>query len=320
MDLKLGVFLDLATVDGGDLRLAALDRALPAWHTHPATAPDEVAVRIADADVVITNKVPLTRALLAGASKLQLVAVAATGADIIDLAAAKERGIVVCNVRNYCADSVAQHVLTLMLNLATGQPFYSQRVREGDWSRSGNFSLHDREIREISRLSLGIIGFGNLGKAVARLAKSVGMNVLVGERRGREPRPNRLSFKHLVANADLISLHCPLTDETRHMFDAPVFRAMKDDALLINTARGAIVNEAELADALRRGDIGGAGIDVLSVEPPPSDHPLLADDIPNLILTPHNAWASRRARQACVDQLADIIRSFRRGQPVNRVV
>jgi len=320
MDLKLGVILDLATVDDGDLRLSALDRALPAWQTHPVTGPGEVAERIAEADVVVTNKVGLSRELLAAAPKLKLVAVAATGTDIVDLAAARERGIVVCNVRNYCADSVAQHVLAMILALVTGQPWYARRARDGDWSRSGAFSLHDREIREVSKLSLGIIGYGNLGRAVAALARAVGMNVLVGERRGSEPRPNRLSFRHLVANADVISLHCPLTAETRHLFDAATFRAMKKDALLINTARGAIVNEADLAEALRQGQIGGAGIDVLSVEPPPEDHPLLADDIPNLILTPHNAWASRTARQACVEQLADVIRSFRRGAPINRVV
>ncbi len=146
------------------------------------------------------------------------------------------------------------------------------------------------------------------------------MNVLIGERRGRPTRANRLSFRHLVANADIISVHCPLTDETRGMFDADVFRLMKPDAILINAARGGIVNEADLVEALRAGEIGGAGLDVLSEEPPPGDHPLLADDIPNLIITPHNAWASTTARQACIDQVTAVIKSFQRGQPINRLV
>jgi glycerate dehydrogenase len=320
MELNSGVFLDLATVDDGDLRLAALDRSLPAWRTFPATSAKQLPARIADAEVIVTNKVPLDQQALQAAKHLRLVVVSATGTDIIDLAAAKERGIVVCNVRDYCNASVAQHVLTLVLNLASGQPWYQQRVRAGDWSRAGQFSLHEREIREVSRLSIGIIGYGGLGQAVAKLARAVGMNILIGERRGRTPRANRLAFKQLVRSADVISLHCPLTDETRHMFDRDVFKAMKPDALLINTARGAIVHEADLAEALRKGEIGGAGLDVLSVEPPPADHPLLADDIPNLIITPHNAWASRTARQACVDQLAEIVNSYRRGQPMNRVV
>lgn len=320
MELNQGVFLDLATLDDGDLGLNALDRVLPAWQTFPRTDPVDVPGRIAAAEVVITNKVPLDRAALAAAPRLRLVAVAATGTDIVDLDAAREHGITVCNVRNYCNDSLAQHVMALILNLATGQPWYRRRVLDGDWSRAGQFSLHDREIREVSRMSLGIIGFGALGRTVAEKARALGMTVLVGERRGRPPRVNRLAFAQLVANADVISLHCPLSDETRGMFDAEVFRAMKRDALLINTARGGLVNEQDLADALRSGEIGGAGLDVLGQEPPPDDHPLLAEDIPNLIITPHNAWASRPARQACVDQLTAIIRAFQRGAPMNRVV
>jgi glycerate dehydrogenase len=318
-DLRHGVFLDLATVDNGDLRLDALDRLLPEWHFHPRTLPKELADRIVEADLLVTNKVRLGRAELDAAPRLKLIAVAATGTDVVDLEAARARDVVVCNVRDYCSDSVAQHVMSLALNLVTHQDEYTRRVRSGEWRAHGLFSLHDRPIRELHRLSLGIIGYGTLGHAVAELARALGMNVLIGERRGREPRPERLSFSHLVRNADIVTLHCPLTEETRHMMDEDVFRAMKPDAILINTARGEVVKEADLAEALRQGEISGAGVDVFSAEPPPEDHPLLADDIPNLILTPHNAWGSVRARQECIDQLTAVIRSFERGTPLNRV-
>lgn len=319
MKLTTGVFLDLATIDDGDLALDALDRSLPGWTIHLRSAAEQVAERIAMAEVAVTNKAPIGAAELAGAERLRLIVVAATGTDIIDLPAARARGVTVCNLRDYCSESVAQHALTLMLNLALGQPWYDRRVRAGDWGRAGQFSLHDRPIRELSRLSLGILGHGTLGRAVARRARAFGMNVLLGERRGVAPRADRLAFMDLVRNVDVLSLHCPLTPQTRHMIDAQVLRAMKRDALLINTARGALVDEAALAEALRAGEIGGAGLDVLSEEPPPDDHPLLAHDIPNLILTPHNAWASVPARQACIDQLTAVIGAFQRGQPMNRV-
>lgn len=320
MNLKTGVFLDLATIDNSDLNLDALDRTLPEWRFHPLTAPAETPGRLEAADLAVTNKAVIDRAAMAGAAHLQLIVVAATGMNVVDLEAARERGITVCNVRDYCSGSVAQHVLTLMLNLVTGQPFYSARARNGEWTRSGKFSLNDRPIRELAKLSLGIIGYGTLGHAVAELARAIGMNVLIGERRGRPTRSDRLPFRHLVTSADVISVHCPLTDETRGMFDAGVFALMKPDAILINAARGGIVNECDLAEALRSGQIGGAGLDVLEQEPPPADHPLLAEDIPNLIITPHNAWASILARQACIDQVTTVIKSFQRGQPSNRVV
>ena len=320
MNLNLGVFLDLATVDNSDLDLAALDRSMPRWSIRSLTAPGETAKAIADADLVVTNKVIIDREAIAAAPQLKLIVVAATGTNVVDLEAARERDITVCNVRDYCGGSLAQHVLTLMLNLVSGQPWYARRAIDGDWSESGKFSLHDRPIRELSSLSLGIIGYGALGGAVADMARAIGMNVLIGERRGLKTRSDRLSFADLVGNADVVSVHTPLTPNTLNMFDAEVFRAMKNDAILINAARGGIVNEPDLVEALRAGEIGGAGVDCLTEEPPPADHPLLADDIPNLIVTPHNAWASARARQACIDQVASVIKCFQRGQPLNRVV
>lgn len=317
--LRQGVFLDLATVDNGELKLGALDRSLPGWTFFQSTTRDELGQRLPGNDVVVTNKVVLDRAAFEAAKGLRLVVVCATGTNVVDLDAAKAHGVTVCNIRDYCSDSVAQHVLTLMLNLVTGQPFYGERARDGRWREAGTFSLHDRPIRDLSGLSLGIIGYGTLGRATGALARKMGMNLLIGERRGQSPRPDRLSFRHLVENADVVSLHCPLTPETEHMIDREVLRAMKPTALLINTARGGIVHERDLADALRAGDIAGAGVDVFTEEPPPPDHPLLADDIPNLLITPHNAWGSVSARQEAIDQVTAVIRSFDRGVPVNRV-
>jgi len=320
MTVSQGVFLDLGSVDNGDLETRALDRVLPGWHWYEYTQVEEIAGRIQEAEVVVTNKCVLDRATMAQATNLRLIAIAATGTNVVDLDAAAELGVTVCNVRNYATRSVAQHVMTMVLNLVTAQPFYIDRVRQGIWSESNQFSLHDQTIRELPDLQMGIIGYGVLGRAVAKLARGLGMNVLVAEHRGCNPRPDRLSFEHVLAVADVISLHCPLNEETRGLFDRRVLRSMKPDAILINAARGGIVVEKDLADALRAGEIAGAGVDTLSVEPPPADHVLLDPDIPNLIVTPHNAWASKAARQACINQLAQEITAYNHGMPINRVV
>jgi len=320
VELTRGVFLDLGSVDNADLVLESLRKSLLAWDWHDSTAPHEIPGRIANAEVVISNKCMLDRAVLEAARRLRLVAVAATGTNNVDLEAARQRGITVCNCRDYGTESVTQHTLALILNLLTGQVFYRDRVRMGDWSRAQHFSLFDRPVRQVAGLNLGIVGYGVLGRSVAEGARCLGMNVLVAEHRGRPLRQNRHAFEDVLAHADVISIHCPLTEDTRGLFDRAALRRMKPSAILINTARGGIVDETDLADCLREGVIGGAGIDVLSVEPPPPDHPLLANDIPNLLLTPHNAWASRTARQALVDQLAQVIRAFARGQPIHRVV
>ena len=233
--------------------------------------------------------------------------------------AASDRGVAVCNIRDYCTDSVAQHVLTLMFSLLTGLPWYFQRVRDGEWSRAEEFCLRERPIRETRGLRFGVIGFGTLGKRTASLAEAIGMEVMVAERRGRPPRSGRLAFEEVVSGADVLSIHCPLTDDTQGLIDREVLAAMKPEALLINTARGKVIVAEDLADALRRGRIAGAGLDTLSVEPPPPDHPLLAPDIPNLIITPHNAWASRAARQAALDQLAGVVSVFQEGGLMNAV-
>jgi glycerate dehydrogenase len=314
-----GVFLDLASVDNGDLDRSSLAACLPHWDWHACTPAAEVAARIRGAEIVISNKVPLDRPALVGAGTLRLVAVAATGTNNVDLAAARELGVTVCNIRDYCNEAVAQHTITLMLNLLTGQPWYWNRVRRGDWSEARHFALHDRPIREARGLVLGLIGYGSLGQAVAGKARALGMQVLVAERKGRPPRPGRLPFEEVLRQADAVSIHCPLSDETRNLLGREQLRSMKPTALLINTARGGIVDEQALAESLRSGEIAGAGVDTLSVEPPPPGHPLLAADVPNLLLTPHNAWASRPARQAALDQLAAVIEAFLMGTPINVV-
>jgi glycerate dehydrogenase len=315
--LEQGAFLDIETVDPGDLDRSALAATAAHWDWYEFTAPDQVADRIRNADVVITNKVLLARSDLAAARRLRLVAVAATGTNNVEQEAARDLGITVCNIRDYCSEAVAQHVIALMLNLLTGQPWYLERVRAGDWSRSRQFCLQDRPIREASGLSLGIIGYGKLGRTVAAKARALGLDVLIAERRGQTPREGRLAFEQVLRSADVLSIHCPLSDATRGLIAREELSAMKPGAILINAARGGIVDELDLAEALRAGSIGGAGVDTLSEEPPPADHPLLAADIPNLLVTPHNAWASREARQAALDQLAQVIAAFAAGQPLN---
>jgi glycerate dehydrogenase len=317
--LRKGVFLDLETVDNGDLDLSCLSSSLADWDWHAFSEPQQIAGRIRTADVAISNKCVLDRAALESAGKLRLLALAATGTNNVDLEAASELGITVCNIRDYASDSVAQHAITLMLNLLTAQPWYWQSVRQGAWSNSRQFCLNDRPIREFRGLNFGVIGYGVLGRMTADLAESMGMKVLIAEQKGRAVREGRVSFGELIQKTDVLSIHCPLTEETRGLIDREVMQAMKPGALLINTARGDIINERDLADCLREGIIAGAGVDVLSAEPPPPEHPLLAHDIPNLIVTPHNAWASRNARQAAVDQLAEVIGAFANGEAFNKV-
>ncbi|HET6564592.1 MAG TPA: D-2-hydroxyacid dehydrogenase [Xanthomonadales bacterium] len=312
-----GVFLDFETLDSGDVDPGRLEATLPSWEFHAFTEAADIAHRMASANVVITNKCPLTRERLQAAPGLKLVALAATGSNNVDLEATQELGITVCNIRDYATEAVAQHCIALMLNLLSGQPWYMQSVQQGDWSRARQFCLQQRPIRQARGLVFGLVGCGVLGTRTAELAAALGMKVKIAERKGQAPRPGRVAFEDLVQTADVISLHCPLDDSTRNLFNRETLRLMKPGAILLNTARGGIVNETDLADALRAGVIAGAGIDTLSQEPPPQDHVLLAPDIPNLIVTPHNAWASRESRQAAIDQLAGVIGDFLAGQPRN---
>ncbi len=316
----LGVFLDRDSLDCNDLDFSGLDRVLPNWRYYPSTAPTEVAARIAEAEVVISNKVVLDATTLHQAPRLKLIGVAATGVNNVDLSAAAAQGITVCNCRGYGTAAVVQHVFALLLALYTRWPDYHQAVRDGRWQQASQFCLLDFPIRELAGKTLGIIGYGELGQGVARVAEAFGMRVLVAQRPGTvDATEERVPLPVLLPQVDVLSLHCPLTPETRGLIGAWELALMRRDAILINTARGGLVDEALLADALRRGALGGAGVDVLSLEPPVGGNPLLAPDIPNLILTPHCAWGSRESRQRLVGQLAENILSWLDGAPV-RVV
>lgn len=316
----LGVFLDLESVDRDDLDLSGLRDTLPAWRRYETRDPTPVAERIEGATVVVTNKVVLDAELLEAARRhLRLICVAATGTNNVDLERAAELEIPVCNARGYGTPSVVQHVFALILTLSTRLLDYEKSAGDGRWARSPFFCLLDFPIREIAGLELGIVGYGELGRAVAQVGEAFGMKVLVSQRPGGPERPGRVPLDELLRRVDVLSLHCPLTPETRGLIDARALSLMREDALLINTARGGIVDEAALATALREGRLGGAGIDVLAEEPPVHGSPLLEPGIPNLILTPHVAWASRASRQRLLDEVAENIRAFQRGNPRNLV-
>ena len=314
-----GVFLDLASLDNEDLNLEPLHVALDEWDLYPSTETAEVAARLQGAEVVVSNKVVLSREALASTATLRLICVAATGTNNVDLDAAREQGITVTNVRAYGTASVVQHVFTLMLSLQRRIPAYQQAIRQGRWQQSKFFCLLDYPIEELGGKVLGIIGYGELGQAVAKTSACFDMQVQVARRDAEDTRHDRVPLDDLLAEADVLSLHCPLTAENRGLIGEAQLKRMKSSAILINAARGGLVDEAALATALRQGWIAGAGIDVLEIEPPDGSSPLLGD-VPNLILTPHIAWASRTARQRLLDQLVDIIRSYRQGSIYNRIV
>lgn len=309
--------LDRLPLDQGDLDFSPLTSTLDELVCHDATAPDALDERLSGFEVAFTNKVVLGRQALSAADRLRLVCVMATGTDNVDLQAAAELGIAVSNCRGYATPAVTQHVFALITALATRWHDYQAAVRAGHWQRAGTFCLLDYPIRELSGATLGIVGYGDLGRAVAALGESFGMQVLISARPGeRDGRSRRIPFAQLLPQVDVLSLHCPLTPATERLIDAAALAQMKPDAVLVNTARGGLVDSAALADALRAGRIGGAGIDVLDREPPGADHPLLAPDLPNLIVTPHSAWGSRQARQRLVAQLAENLRGFAQDRAV----
>jgi glycerate dehydrogenase len=284
------------------------------------TAPEEVVGRLKTATIVITNKVPLRERELSELARLKFIAVAATGVDIIDLDYCRRRALSVSNVRNYALKSVPEHVFTLILSLRRNLFSYREDIERGAWQQATGFCLLTHPIRELSGSTLGIIGYGALGRAVERLALGFGMRVLVSEHKGaRAVRAGRVGFEEVLRESDILTLHCPLNEETRGLIRLAEFQLMKRDALLINTARGGLVDEAALAEALPSGLIAGAGLDVLTSEPPRAGNPLLELNLPNFILTPHIAWASREAMQALADQLISNIEAFVKGAPQNLV-
>ncbi|WP_229793380.1 D-2-hydroxyacid dehydrogenase [Psychrosphaera saromensis] len=302
-----GVFLDVATF-GQDINLEPLN-ALPIdWQMHSYSSSDEVLQRCADAQVIITNKVQLDAQTLSQLPELKLICVAATGMNNVDLVAAKSHGITVKNVKNYAGNSVAQLVISLMLELLNNTSKYRERVAQGAWSQSKSFCLLDFPITEVTGRTLGLIGYGTLAKSVEKIALAFDMKVLIAEHKNASVlRQGRTSFDDVIKHSDVISLHCPLTAETTDLISKTELELMKDTAVIINTARGGIINEADLIQALQKNIIAGAALDVVSVEPPPEEHIMLTQ-LDNLIITPHIAWASIEARQRLLNQVSDNIK------------
>ncbi len=313
------VLLDWATM-GPDLDVSELRALVPDLTLYDETEPDEMAERIADADIVLGNKVLLRDTIMDGAPNLKFIGLTATGVDNVDIEAARDRGIAVCNIRAYCTESVAEHVFGCLLGLAHNLDRYAADVRGGAWQDADTFSFLTHPISELSEMTMGIVGYGELGKGVARIASAFGMAVIIAARPGDSVVPDdRVSFDDLLERSDVISLHCPLTDATRGLFGAEQFRKMKRTAILINTARGALVDSQALADALGDGEIRAAAIDVLPKEPPVDGDPLLDYQGDNLVVTPHIAWGTRRARQNAIDELTANVAAWLDGKRRCRV-
>ncbi|HKB58787.1 MAG TPA: D-2-hydroxyacid dehydrogenase [Gallionellaceae bacterium] len=310
------VFLDRST-----LPVPMRPPAVPLeWEEYAATPPDQVAVRLQNAEVAIINKVPLRAEVLKKLPRLRLIAITATGTNNVDLDHCRTRGVAVCNVRGYSTHSVAEHAFGLLFALRRNILRYHADVTAGAWQHATQFALHSHPLDDLNGSTLGIIGLGDIGHAVARIAGVIGMKVLEAERRGaRQIRPDRVPFEQVLAESDAVSLHCPLTPETLNLIGEAELRQMKPGAILLNLARGGLVDEAALAQALREGRIAGAGVDVLTTEPPRDGNPLLEVAGPNCIVTPHIAWASRQAMARLAEEVTRNIEAFYRGEARNRV-
>jgi glycerate dehydrogenase len=310
------VFLDRSTLQA-TVRSPAFEYT---WQEYPVTGAGEVAERLRDATVAITNKVPLRAETLRRLPQLKMIAVAATGYDVIDVDYCKSHGIAVANIRNYAVHTVPEHTFALVTALRRNLLAYRRDVEQGRWQQVDQFCFFDHPIRDLYGATIGIVGEGVLGQGTANIARGFGMRVLFADHAPpKSPGVVFTPFDEVLAQSDVISLHVPLTAETRHMIGIEQFRKMKRTAILINTARGGLVDEQALAQALKEGLIAGAGFDVLSKEPPKEGNPLLDLRLPNFILTPHVAWASDGAMQFLADQLIDNIEAFVRGQPQNLV-
>lgn len=290
------------------------------WHDYPQTGPEDVVSRLQGATIAVVNKVRLTAEILASLPDLKMIAIAATGSDNIDLAYCKAHGIVVSNIRNYALDTVPEHALAMLFALRRSLPGWQKDIAAGKWQTSPHFCLFDYPILDIADSTLGIIGSGSLGQSLARKAQALGMKVLFADRKDATTlRDGFTAFDDVLQQSDAISLHCPLTPQTKDLMGAREFGLMRPHAILLNTARGALVHADALLAALRTGQIGGAGIDVLPEEPPRQGHPFLDANLPNLLVTPHVAWSSQQAMRKLADQLVDNMDAFIAGTPQNRL-
>ena len=308
------VFIERDTING-DFRRPGFDHE---WIEYAESTADQVPRRIREATIVISNKLSLGEPQLSQALKIRMIAIAATGSDCIDLDYCRRRGITVCNVRGYAVNSVPEHVLMLILALRRNLLAYRRDVRDGRWQQSKQFCFLAHPLHDTRGSTIGIVGYGAIGKSMASLAEAVGMKVLVSEHKNATTiRDARTAFTDMLQQSDIVTLHSPLTEETRDMFGQAEFEMMKPNALLINTARGALIQDDALIEALRNGTIAGAAVDCLREEPPRNGSPLLELNLPNFIITPHVAWASDEAVQALADQVIDNIEAFVAGRPQN---
>ena len=313
------VVLDGFTLNPGDLSWDIL-RGLGDVGLFDRSSPEEVKVRIKDAEIVLTNKVVLDRSSISGADKLRYIGVTATGYNIVDVLAARERNIVVTNVPAYGTDSVAQHTFALLLELTSNVGLHAQSAREGDWSRQPDFSYWKKPLFDLHGRTMGIVGLGKIGRAVASIALALGMKVLAVHRHPERDRMEGVTFTDMETcfrESDVVSLHCSLNDENREFVNRELLSTMKPSAFLLNVSRGALINEPDLAEALGKSAIAGAGLDVLSIEPPPLTNPLLS--APNCVITPHQAWATQSARKRLMDVAVENVAAFLRGSAVNEV-
>jgi len=318
MKKPLALFLDRASLYPDDLDFTVLD-GVASWLWFDNVNVSDIQHNLKDAEIIVSNKVLINKEIIENSKQLKLICVAATGVNNIDIEAANQHGVQVCNVRAYATSSVVQHVFALLLFLNRKLFSYRQSVIDGSWSHSDFFCYFAEPISNLEGKTLGIIGYGELGKAVAKLAKCFGMNVLLAKRNEVDSRTGRVDLTTLLSASDVVSLHCPLTESNRHMIAENELAIMKPDAILINAARGGLVDEDALLNALKNNQIGAAALDVLEEEPPSVNHPLINYHADNLILTPHIAWASRESRQKLVNEIAKNIQAYQQGQSRNIV-
>lgn len=313
------VVLDAYTLNPGDLSWAPIEQ-LGALTLYERTPPDLIVERAAPADILLVNKVVLNKSHFEQLPRLRYIGVMATGYNNIEVAAAREQGITVTNIRAYSTASVAQHTFTLLLGLMSRPELHDASVKAGDWAATPDFCYWKTPLTELHGKTMGLIGLGDIGTQVARIAQAFGMRVLAYRRNREAPLPEGVQWakmEEVFRQSDVLSLHCPLTPETNQLINQTTLSWMKPSAILINTGRGALIQEADLAEALRQGTIAGAALDVLSVEPPTAGNPLIA--LPNCLITPHVAWASFEARQRLMQLLGSTLNAYLSGQPINVV-
>jgi len=313
------VFLDKNTFSAS-IDFSAIEQQVTKLTSYESTTAGEVIPRCLDADIIITNKVQLTAETLSALPKTKLICISATGYNNVDLDAAKRLNIAVTNVSGYAGPAIAQYVFAQLLEYHQQTTHHNSNTAQGLWSTSNAFCYHGNAINELADKTLGIVGYGSLGKAVAAIAEAFNMNIIISERpKTSVIRAGRVSFDEVIAQADIISLHCPETPETKNLINGDVLTRMKNTAILVNTARGALVDETALLNALKNEEIAYAVLDVLTQEPPPSDHPLLNSNLANLKITAHIAWASIEAQQRLIDLLSNNIIAFTQGERLNRL-